>query len=54
MYESGMDYECVFNEMESKLMNYELMLVNFEFNVLINNEFRIRNTMNLHNQWIIK
>ena len=25
----------------NELMNYELMLMNFEFNVLINNEFRI-------------
>ena len=34
----------------NKLMKYELMLMKCEFNVLINNEFRIQNTMNLCNQ----
>ena len=54
MYESGMQCECVSMKWHNKLMNYELMLMNFEFNVLINNEFTIWNTMILHNQWIIK
>ena len=31
----------------NELMNYELRLMNCEFNVLINNEFRIWNTMNV-------